>query len=232
MALILSNELKVNRSGGSADLAVVLDDGAAPLLPWDRTRRTNMLEPAILPAPAKSQKQRYSRFIGTSAVSSLIDDIGRYIEETIPEFARLAGTRWSITAFPPRTNKPYGDAECAACITCGTLKTLIIWTDGANIYGRVNCKRSEGNRAFKPFYPSLSGHNFYLAAEGIVSYTFWNKPAFDRMLNDKRLLDWCYRLNVEMMRKGTNPQARWTNPSLTNDVVEAATRLFKRQQDK
>lgn len=220
----LINELKVNRPGGSADLAVILDGGAAPLLPWDRARRTNMLEPAALPAPTKSQKQRYSRFLATPALSSLMDDIGRYVAETIPEFASLAGTRWSITAFPPRANRPYDDAVCAACITCGTLEALIIWTDGTNIYGRINCKRPEGDRAFKPFYPSLPGHNFYRAAEGIVSYTFWNRPAFERMLKDKRLLDWCYRLNVEMMRKGTNPQARWTNPSLTSDVVNAATR--------
>jgi hypothetical protein len=147
MGSIFINELKVNRPGGSADLAVILDDGATPLLPWDRTRRTNMLEPTILPSPTKSQELRYSRFVGTSAVNSLIDDIGRYIEETIPEFARLAGTRWSITAFPPRTNKPYDDAECAACITCGTLETLVIWTDGINVSGRINCKRPEVDKA-------------------------------------------------------------------------------------
>ena len=225
----LINKLKVGNPGGSADLAVILDDGATPLLPWDRTRRTNMLEPTILPSPTKSQELRYSRFVGTSAVNSLIDDIGRYIEETIPEFARLAGTRWSITAFPPRTNKPYDDAEWAVCITCGTLETLIIWTDGANVSGRINCKRPEGDKAFKPLYPSIPGHNFYRAAEGIVSYTFWNRPAFERMLGNKRLLDWCYRLNVEMMRKGTNPQARWTNPSLTRDVINAATKQCSAQ---
>jgi hypothetical protein len=221
----LINELKVNRPGGSADLAVVLDDGAAPLLPWDRTKRTNLLESAAPPAPTKSQQERYSRFMATPALSSLMDDIGRYVAETIPEFARLAGTRWSITAFPPRTKGP-DDEVCAACITCGTLETLIIWTDGVNASGRINCKRPEGDRSFKPFHPSLPGHNSYRAAGGVVSYTFWNEPAFDRMLNDKRLLDWCYRLNVEMMRKGTNPQAHWTNPSLAQNVIEAATKLL------
>lgn len=117
------------------------------MLSWDRARRTNMLEPAILPAPTKTQEQRYGRFICTPAVSSLIDDNGRYIAETIPEFARLAGARWSITAFPSRTNKPYDDAECAACITCGTLETLVIWTDGINVSGRINCKRPEVDKA-------------------------------------------------------------------------------------
>lgn len=222
----LINKMKVRKPGGSSDIAVVLDDGATPLLPWDRAKRTNILEPAALPAPTRSQLQRYRRFASTPAVSSLSEDIARYIAETIPEFARLAGTRWSITAFPPRAKRPYDGGECAACITCGTLETLIIWTDGNNVSGRINCKRPEGDKAFKPFYPSLPGHNFYRAAEGVVSYTFWNKPAFERMLDNKRLLDWCYRLNVEMMRKETNPQARWTNPSLTQDVIEAAAKLL------
>ncbi|MCH4081493.1 MAG: GIY-YIG nuclease family protein [Atopobiaceae bacterium] len=225
----LVNKLKVDRPGGLSDVEVILDDGASPLLPWDRSKRTDMLEPAKLPTPTRSQEQRYHRFVSTSAVSSLTDDIGRYVAETIPEFARLAGTRWSITAFPPRTRKPYDDAACATCVTCGTLETLVIWTNGTDIYGRINCKRPEGDKKFKPFYPFLLGHQGYTAAKGVVSYTFRNKSAFERMLNNKRLLDWCYRLNVEMMRKGTNPQARWTNPSLTIDVMDAATKRYNTQ---
>lgn len=222
----LINELKVNRPGGAADISVVLADGSMPTIPWKRDMRTNSLAAATFPSPSASQKSRFDRFERNPATRALIASFARYVAETIPEFAKLAGTHWSITAYPSRA--PRADSACAACITCGTLETLVVWSNGIKVFGYINCKRPEDDLLPRPLHPSASLRTCYRAADGIVRYEFRNKAALDKLFDDPRILDWCYRLNVEMIRKSANPQARWTNPSLTLSIIENAIRSAER----
>ncbi|MGN0287588.1 MAG: GIY-YIG nuclease family protein, partial [Atopobiaceae bacterium] len=215
----LINKLKTDKPGGTADFSITLETGATPLLPWSRTRRTNDLERAHLEKASESQKRRYQRLRATPFSSTVIDSLSYYVAETIPEYACLAGTRWSLTAYPHRSQSPGPEFKCVACLTCGTLETFVIWTDSISIFGFINCKRPEDDNLPKPLHPARPSHTTYRAADNIVQYTFRDERTLRRLLNDKRVLNWCYRLNVEMMRKGTNPQARWTNPQLTKDVI-------------
>ncbi|MCI1934006.1 MAG: hypothetical protein LKJ31_02735 [Atopobiaceae bacterium] len=63
-----------------------------------------------------------------------------------------------------------------------------------------------------------ASHGLYNAAKGVIQYYFLDLADLRLSLEDHRFLDWCYRLNVEMLRRCKNPQGHFSNPLLVRAV--------------
>lgn len=77
--------------------------------------------------------------------------------------------------------------------------------------------------------PALSRFRFcrvhgYNAADDVASVDFRSLDELERLLESEPLLDACYRLNVELMRKGNVLQARYANAPFMDDVLAAIAR--------
>lgn len=212
----LRNIQKMDLPGGSNDAVFELSEQKMRLLPWKRRDRTNDLTAAVLLAPSPSQLQRMDRLMASVNGALLLDLATRYIHETVQEAANTAGLYWTANAFPSRTETP------ALCVTCGTLETLVVFDDGARPFGYLNMKRPEGDKGSVPTAPWRTFDYGYKATGGIVTYEFSCLEELRWLLDRGRILDWCYRLNIEMFRHCKNPLGAKGNPVLMKRLLDGA----------
>ncbi len=204
----LRNLLKAGRPGGSAGLLLDVDGGRMRNLPWDRNERTSALPAAKLGEAAASQRERFDQLRGLPEGDAILDALALYTQVALQEPANTAGLYWTATAFPARRRTP------AACVTCGTLETLVVFADGEAPYGYANIKRPEGDKGFSPVAPWRLRDYGYKAANGVLTCEFSNIEELLRLLGRPRFADWAYRLTIECFRRCKNPMAKNGNPLL------------------
>ncbi|MDO4183191.1 MAG: hypothetical protein Q4E12_06275 [Coriobacteriia bacterium] len=210
----LQNRAKTNRPGDGGDIKVLLDSSAVFRLPWDRAKRSNACVPAKLGRSTQSQVKRHDKLKALPYWSELRALLRRYVAETIQEPAHTAGTLWSASALP-------GGREGApplVCISCGVLESLVVYREGDGVGGFLNCKRPAEDKL--PF-PKVWGSDKdqYKASKDVIRRYFYSLDELERLLENERLLNWCWRLNIEMMWKSGNPNVRALNPRLVRDLL-------------
>lgn len=209
----LRNKLKCGRPGGDADAILDLSDERMLLLPWSRAARTDSLGPAVLPEATAGQVERFARLESLPEYDELIVALNRYARETMPEPAHTAGVYWAANAYPSRRRVP------AACLTCGTLETLVVFADAERPFGYLNLKRPEGARVLPCWTFWRYGEAGYKAAGGVVTFSFHSARELARILEKPAFLEWAYRLNVECFRKCKNPLGGNGNPLLMKAIL-------------
>ena len=209
----LRNLLKVGRPGGSAGLLLDIDGREMRSLPWDRGKRTSALPAAELGEPTASQRERFERLRRLPEGETLLDALALYAETALQEPANTAGLYWTATAYPARKRTP------AACVTCGTLETLVVFADGSSPYGYVNVKRPDGDKDLPPVAPWRLHDYGYKAASGVRTCEFSSIDELRRLLSRPRFADWAYRLTIECFRRCKNPMAAKGNPLLMETMA-------------
>lgn len=68
----------------------------------------------------------------------------------------------------------------------------------------------------------------YRSADGVLSVGFDSLSSLSRLLGDRAALDWCYRLNAEMLRRGSCMYAGRCNVPLAADILHEIMRLRDR----
>lgn len=215
----LKNKVDANKPGGNGGFEIKLFvDQEALSLPWSRADMTHKhLQPVGLGVRKKTYRQRYKKVKELPFYDELTKAVAKYISRTIPEPAATVNTLWTITVFPKSSPK---GIKRLATLTCGTVETLVMYLneDGQDIHGFINTKRPEGDKGFKPKLLSRLPYT-YRGAKDVVCYEFDSAEMLDRALDNERFLDWCYRLNVELMRKGGCPCGKFGNPFFEADIL-------------
>lgn len=136
----LRNKLKTNLPGGKGDLVFALSEDRMLFLPWDRSARSSVLEPAALHEPTRSHEKRFARLMKLAEHELLIEALSAYVRDTMPEPAHTAGVYWTANAYPGR-----GANVVPVCITCATLETLTILSNEGQLWGFMNLKCPDGS---------------------------------------------------------------------------------------
>ena len=212
----LRNLQKTNLPAGKSNFVIDLSESEMRLLPWKRQDRTHNLPLANLQQPASSQSKRFKKLVLLDKSGELLKVTSNYIYETFTEPANTAGVYWSATAFPQ------GGKAASPClrITCGTLETLSVWHDDEGYCGFINIKKPEDDDEEIPAFPEEISRHEYSATQNVISVNFISLEHLKDIMTEPRLLDWCYRLNIEMFRHCKNPQAKFTNPLLVEALLE------------
>ena len=210
----LRNLQKTNLPAGKTNYILDFNESEMRLLPWKREERTSCLPLATLQKPTNNQAKRFKKLKQLENSDYLFKLTTKYVFETLTEPANTTGIYWSATAFPSGNRGP------ALRITCGTLETLVILHDDEGYYGFANIKKPEDDNSPLPRpFESLANHR-YSATQNIITTYFLCLEELDEMLSNEHFLDWCYRLNIEMFRHCKNPQAKFTNPLLVNEILK------------
>lgn len=226
----LRNKAKTGLPGGTGTVAVMVDGEFGVEMPWERAERPRLSgrDPRYAQGcDSAARRRKFEELESFPRYGRLLECVARYVGETVPAPDATAGRRWIATACPGGRSLRRG--EGALCVvSVGPLETLGVFrrsTGGA--FGFLNFKAAEG--AVPPWEdPALSRFPFcrvhgYRAADGVASVDFRSLDGLERLLRSEPLLDACYRLNVELMRKGNVLQARYANAPFMDEVLAAMT---------
>lgn len=214
----LKNIQKVNLPGGTGDTVFVLAEGVTRRLPWNRADRSDELAPAVLGEPTTAQRRRYERFMARPWAEPLLDLAACYLHESTAETANTAGIYWTANAYPARNDKP------VLCVTCGLLETLVVYEYDDDVCGYLNFKRPENDGRLTPILVWKRADYGYRAAEGVVTCEFNGLEELGSWFEDDRVLNWSYRLNIELFRRCKNPMGGKGNPLLMGELIERMKR--------
>lgn len=213
----LRNKAKTSIPLGPGTITVTLGEDAGIPLPWRRSQRPLSRRPyePDLNSMTNGMQARYERLIRLKSWQRIRMLLRAYVLATIPAPCETAGILWAISAMPSSRN-----ARRLVTLTVQNLETLVIFDEGPSygICGFFNMKRPEG--ALRRTFPRTSQAN-YAAAQGVVRLFC---DDLEQMLLDIRhrsVCDWCYRLNVELMRKGSCMVRNRSNALLMQDVLSS-----------
>lgn len=217
----LHNEQKTGHPHGNEDFEAVLEGSETLAFPWERPTSPKW---ALGPSARLGQEDsssvawRLSRLRGAGFYGELREAVDEYLRLTVHEAAATAGFLWSVSALPS-TNGGYRLFTASV----SSLETLYAFghVDGDVDLIHVNCKRPDGSF---PAPPLLAGTGRparvgYGACGGVRCFEFRSIAAFRAALRNERFLDWCWRLNIEMMRKSPTLHTKGFCTGLARDLL-------------
>lgn len=217
--LRLHNRLITGRPRGEDVATVILDDDTSFSLPWKRELITQgSMNAAPLDDAQESAIKKAQGLEGAPFYEDLREVLGIYLGRTIHEAAASAGLLWSVSALPATNG-----GKRLMTFSISTLETVFVIGSVRNgiEFVRVNCKRPEEDRRIAPpllrYIPYKAD---YRAAEDVVAYEFDTLDDFRDALDNERFLDWCYRLNIELMRKSPTFHKQGFNPLFAKNLLE------------
>lgn len=218
----LRNKMKTGRPGGSLEVVVDTGEGWGVPIPWDRDR----IPPSTREFAFEEQprmKEKFQKLQDLPEYDGIIDTLAWYVNNTIPAPADTAGSLWVATAMP----QTYGRI---CCITCQNVEALVLFEDGAfdkkGPWGFINAKPDADMMVFAWSQIELSS---YTNLRNCIAYTFDDLDAMNYALSSDRMLDCCYRVNSELMRKGASMMKRYNNPYLIEAILERPLPPFREQ---
>ena len=223
----LTNVLKTDTPGGSGDVVVHPAPGVGVSLPWDRGARPRTGECGTIPIPSASASnmRSFERLTNRDYWSDLLALLAAYVDETIPAPDSTVHVRWVATAMPS-TGGTRGYRRIMA-ISCQNLETLVVFDEGKGPWGFVNMREMDslGRKVCRRFRSFSHGFHIwpadYQAARGVSRVQFDGLRELSALLSRKDFLDSCYRLNIELMRKGPTMFSRFDNPPLVRAILSA-----------
>ena len=211
----LQNVLKTGRPRGNTEVIVDTGEGWGVPIPWSRQE---------LPQSGRSfsfdedprKLEQWKHLQRHPAYEQIIGILRWYVSQTIPAPADTAGRLWVITALPSTK----GDSRFCT-LSCQNTETLVICKEGTfgheMPHGFVNVKRSESGELPGPWW--RRGLASYGTLKDCYSLYFHNLDDMKRELQKELVLDCCYRVNAELMRRGPSMYKKANNPYLVCDIV-------------
>lgn len=180
-------------------------------LPDSRSMRPQG-NPYVPYEPSESQRGQFDELERNPQWLHMLSILRTYVHETIPMPGDTVGFQWSIIARPHVENR---HQPRYVTLMCENVETLVILqgTHGASAY--VNVKRPDSDRGL-PF--GLVARR-YPGIEDVRLRSFRSLGALEKSLSDTRFLDWCYRLNAELLRAGGTAFRNTCNPLLADAVI-------------
>lgn len=208
----LNNIAKTSQPLGTRTAIISIGGTFGIAIPWERTERNaHPAAPANLTVYMDDDKS--ARYIKLSTLP-LFDEVGEllrtYVEETIPASTASVGILWTATAFPG------GNGKAALRISCGNLETLVINENGS---GFINFKMSKRNGTYSKLQ-TLIDHRAnaflldfptYKLSSNLAGVSFASPRQLKKLLAGEDILDACYALNAELMRRGPSMNQAATN---------------------
>lgn len=212
----LRNLMKTGRPGGTGDMSIEAAGSFGVEVPWERTRRQRAAGTSRASNPknrTRSMKARFKKLSSTPWWPKLLSLLSTYAHETIPAPDALGCLLWTATAMTKRRGE-----TVLCCLSVGNIETLVVFEDGPEPLGFLNLKGSVS----RPHM--LNGAWFreadYRSAEDVTTAHFDSLDVLASLLTDPSVLDACYRLNAEMIRKGSCMYTRFSNAFLVDAILE------------
>lgn len=221
--LRLHNRLLTGRPRGEEVVDIALDDKAVFQLGLVRSTLTQeTLDPVQLQVRKLGEiGERARKLREADFYDDLCRVLGVYVRSTVPEAAATAGKLWSVSALPSTNN-----GARLVTLSVSNLETIYVVGDigeGIDLI-EVNAKRPEEDRRMAPPLLKTCGlpcRTDYRIAKDVLQFEFNSLSKLGSGLKNERFLDWCYRLNVELMRKSPTFHTRGFNPILASDILKA-----------
>lgn len=209
----LRNVLKTGRPKGYLDVEIDLGNGWGVTIPWERSARPSSQQTYSISEHSSEMKSKFLKLKSLPKYEEILGLVASYVFETIPAPAETAGKLWVATALPQT-----GDHDRIICVSCQNAETLVICQNKNRIYGFLNLKRSESGK-LPPFWKRRRNH--YGTLSNCYSMHFKSISQLKKTLENKIILECCYRANAELMRKGATMYKRFNNPYLVMDILNA-----------
>lgn len=220
----LRNKMKTGRPQGSTEVVVDTGAGWGVPIPWDRDRIPASTRTFSFEEQPK-MREKFDKLRQLPDFDKLLDILAWYVQETIPAPADTVGTLWVATAMP----STYGRL---CCITCQNVETFVVFEDGAfdipGPWGFINVKPDAD--MLIPGWQDIE-LGYYENLRNCVRLKFENLDAMDFLLASDRMLDCCYRVNSELMRKGASMMRRYNNPYLVEAILDRRLQERVEEQD-
>lgn len=219
----LRNIMKTGTPGGPDTLEVEVRGGFGVSIPWDRDARPRAALPVCNSASENRTprlKARFKKLASSPYWSDLPPLLARYVSETVPAPDKTACSLWSATCMGTRHTRSGASIPLICCLSFGNIEGLTITEDEYGLGGFMNMK-SKKMAANVPFQSDgiwISPMN-YRSANNVSAATFDSLQELQAILNNRTMLDGAYRLNAEMMRRGSCMYARRSNAYLTNAIL-------------
>lgn len=215
----LRNLMKTGRPGGAGDYAVEVSGGFGVEIPWERGRRPRAASASCCAGPGNRTEIRYERLASTPSWPRLVGLLAAYVRETIPAPDALGCSLWSATAMTGRALRGGGSTTALCCLSVGNVETLTIFDGEPGPGGFLNMKRRDGLVRALVSGGAWLRRASYRSAEDVVSADFASLDELGELLADPVALDACYRLNAEMLRRGSCMYARRSNAFLVDAIL-------------
>ena len=221
----LRNLMLTDWPGGKDDLEVILTEGAAVQLPWERERRRTAAS-----EPKTSKERRFWDLAGRPDYARIRTQLARYVHETIPDPARTRGILWSLSALPSTSRT--ADRRRLFTLNAGSVEMLIltewdladgetelewtvnIWPDG--VIGPLEALTGDWLEG-----ACYRESDAYKNAGPVVAIDCIGTDVFAQALDQAVIIDAAYRLNVTMMRRAKTIFAQHHNQSFAADLIRA-----------
>lgn len=155
-----------------------------------------------------------------------LDLLAAYVDETIPAPDALACKLWSATAYGSARRDERGRrVQSLCCLSVGNVETLTLFADEDDPYGFLNMKGPvcrTGTFARSDVWASRAS---YRSSRDAVSAGFDTLNGLEALLADCVVLDCCYALNAEMLRRGSCMYARNSNAFLVDAILTQIVRI-------
>lgn len=103
------------------------------------------------------------------------------------------------------------------CLSVGNVETLTIFEDGSELWGFLNMKGLAGDSRYHD--GAWIGSGGYRSVDDVVTAHFDTLGCLASLIADPVVLDACYRLNAEMLRKGSCMYTRFSNAFLVDAIL-------------
>ena len=216
----LRNKMKTGRPGGSLEVIVDTGEGWGVPIPWDRERLPKSTRTFTYDEDVDKLKQ-FKKLQALPEYDQLLEILAWYVQETIPAPADTAGSLWIASAMP----STYGRI---CCITCQNAETFVVFEDGAfdkpGPWGFINIKPEED--LMVPDWCDVE-LGYYENLRTCIRFMFNNLNEMAFVLSISKMLDCCYRVNSELMRKGASMMRRYNNPYLVEAILNCTLPPYK-----
>jgi predicted GIY-YIG superfamily endonuclease len=212
----LRNKAKTQLPQGPNDAIVILEGNIGIKLPWNRSEKPSSSRHYVRNDSdiTKNQRKRFERLMRHPAWDQIAQILIHYINATIPDPAATAGKLWSLSAYP---SGRYGSTRRLCTLTIQNLETLVIgWTDDDKIFSFLNMKQPD---KYSNVIKGLIKADYSAASNVYTDYSN-NLDFILEDIENEVIQDWCYRLNVELMRKGGCMVRHSNNPLLVQAILE------------
>lgn len=218
----LRNLMKTGRPGGAGDLSVRVEGGFGVEVPWERARRPRAASASCGAGPGNrtaGMRRRYEGLASEPWWPSLLGLLASYVRETVPAPDVLGCSLWTATAVTRRGLRGGGSTTALCCLSVGNVETLAVFDGPGGPEGFLNMKGPEGCVRACRWGDVRLYEAEYRSAADVVSAGFDALPGLGALLSDGTVLDACYRLNAEMVRRGSCMYARFSNAFLVDAIL-------------
>lgn len=242
----LRNKVHAKRPGGLGTMTFNFVEGKTVALPWKRSQR-------LLPEQAEEEMRleaewqlfvdrktskawkRWAPFEQRPDYDRIVEVLGWYVRETIPDPINTAGKLWTMSVLPSTGKSPY--ERRLTTISCGNLETLILTetlsgsrpTYTVRINTELVKNQMQGRSGFGLLPSGSQIFNTGYRISGTVSAWAFPLHVFESIIKGKKqfarlseMIEASYKLNVRMMRYGGTMYGRAHNPYFANDVFASA----------